>query len=128
VVVFVVTAVLDELLIAFVVNVPPVVDTVLTVPEGETTIPVGFGFATVGCGINAIAPLAASVLIVAPPRSIVLPLKNKSLNLCVLVPKLYVIFADGTILPVIVSVPAIVVFDSNPVELPPTNPVCMSIQ
>ena len=67
---------------------PPVVATVLTVPVGPITTPVGFGLLVVGNGINAIAPVAASVLIVAPPRSMVLPLRYSPANLCVGVPRL----------------------------------------
>ena len=70
-----------ELPIAFADTSPPVVVTVVIEPAADITTPVGLGLLTVGCGISAIAPVLPSVLIVAPPRSIVLPLKNKSLNL-----------------------------------------------
>ena len=68
---------LELIPIASDVNTPPVVVTVLIVPAGLTTIPVGFGLAAVACGINAMAPVVTSVLIVAPPRSIVLPDKYR---------------------------------------------------
>jgi hypothetical protein len=95
-----VAAVLELLAIAFAVTTPPVVATVLIVPDGLTTIPVGFGLAVVGCGTNAMAPVVASVLIVAPPRSMVLPDKYKLRNLCVVVPRSYATLLVGIRLPV----------------------------
>ena len=67
---------------------PAVVVTVLTVPAGLITTPLGFGFAVVGFGIIATAPVAGSVLITAPAKSIVLPLSHKSFHLWLGLPKL----------------------------------------
>ena len=59
--------------IAVVVTTPPTVCTVLIAPVGVITMPIGLGFEVVADGIKLTAPVVASVLIVAPPRSIVLP-------------------------------------------------------
>jgi hypothetical protein len=50
---------------------PPVVATEVIAPLEVNTTPVGLGFAIVVCGTIAIAPLWLSVLITAPPKSIV---------------------------------------------------------
>jgi hypothetical protein len=89
---------------------------VVIVPALVMIAAVGFGFVTVGIGINAIAPDDASVVIVAPPRSIVLPDKYRLLNLCVGVPILYVTLPKGTILPVIKKLAETVLLKRLPVR------------
>jgi hypothetical protein len=56
-------AVLDEAAsaTAFAAGTPAVVVTVVTPPVGETTTAIGFGVASVGLGMIAIAPVSLSV-------------------------------------------------------------------
>ena len=55
-----------------------------------------------------------SLLISVPPKSIVLPLRNISLNLLVVLPKSYVTSVVGIILPATVSAPPRVTSFGNP--------------
>ena len=104
-------------------NIPPVVFAVVIAPLGLIKVAIGFGTLAVGTGINATSPEVASLLITAPPKSIVLPLRYKLLKRCVGVPKSYVMLAVGVmceltkILPTVDEIFANVIPELNTVPL-----------
>ena len=78
---------LIDVLIAPAAIIPAVVFIVEIAPVGLNTVPTGFGLSVVGGGTRAKPPDVASVVILAPPMSMVLPLMYNVLNRFVGLPK-----------------------------------------
>ena len=115
---------LIDVLIAPAAIIPPVVFIVVMAPVGLKTVPNGFGLAVVGFGTKANPPDAESVVICAPPMSIVLPLIYNVLNLSVGLPMSYVMFALGSICPVVrfpAKLPVPPTFNAPPTPAPPAT-------
>ena len=82
------------------------------------------------------APVVASVLILAPPKSIVLPDRYRLRKRCVVVPRSYVILLVGIILPVVYIFPFVVptmlpycveiIFPAYTFPLMPTPPLTVT--